>query len=131
MNTLKGNKLESLVLVDEGTVILISYELASPLYYLFCGKYPGVKFFALWHYKYFTEEGPEENVFDPPQSMTCQRSFMKSIYDTYAENKIGGIDKEVNLPVLPSGNNTNRTAYNMYIIFCIGITTDNDNDPVP
>ena len=48
-----------------------------------------------------TNEGPEEILFDPPKAMACQRVAMQPIYGAEAENRIGGSDKEGNMPVLP------------------------------
>ena len=44
---------------------------------------------------------PEESLFDPPKSLSCQRAATQPLYGTEAENRIGGSDKEGNMPVLP------------------------------
>ena len=56
---------------------------------------------------------------------------MQPIHGTEAENWIGVSDEEGNLPVLPSGTNSNPTEEDMGVIFCIGITIDDSNDSTP
>ena len=77
------------------------------------------------------EEGTEEIVFDPTEALYFQRAFMQQIYGTEADNLIGRRNKEVNFPVMPSGQNINLVADNKAIIHCIGIKIDKYNDNVP
>ena len=56
---------------------------------------------------------------------------MQLIHGTEAENRIDGIDEEVKLPVLTSGQIKNPTEENMSVLRCIGIKIDDDNYPAP
>ena len=54
---------------------------------------------------------------------------MQLIHGTEAENRIDGIDEEVKLPVLTSGQIKNPTEENMSVLRCIGIKIDDKNNP--
>ena len=75
-------------------------------------------------------EGTEEILFYTMKSWACQRAIIQPIYDMEADNWIGGSKKEGNLPVLQLGKNNHITADNMDIHNFIGITFDDNNDPI-
>ena len=56
---------------------------------------------------------------------------IQQIHGTEAENQIDGIDEEIKLPVLPSGQIMNPTEEDVAILHCIGITIGDDNYPAP
>ena len=77
------------------------------------------------------EEGYEEFLFYHTEEPDCERSVMKIIHGTEAENRINGSDKEGNFPVLPSRKITNPTEEDTGIVCCVVITIDESNDTTP
>ena len=82
----KGHKLGGLVLVGGSNRNLWRKVVAAPVYSFLHVKFHYVDFSFFQNYVYVKEQGPEENLLDPPEAPSYQSSAAQPIDDAESNN---------------------------------------------